>query len=190
MNNSFKHLAASALLVTLVSGCATMSVEDCQLANWEALGQADGANGKQADYLSKRSRNCVKNGITPNHILWEKGRQKGIRNYCTATNLYNQGLHGKGYSPVCGFLSESQQNVLNKRYRAGKQIHDLESSISSSKSKIKRYEEDYYKLRSGDKLKYKTQSEANDRMIELDRELRRLRKEVWEKELRLSKLRK
>lgn len=184
-----KKIALVTTLLVYVSGCATMSKEECQLANWQAIGQMDGANGKQADYLAKRSSNCVKNGIMPNQILWEKGRQKGLRNYCTPNNIYNQGLHGKSFSPVCGFLNVNTQNKLDKRYRAGKRIYELERDISRAKTNIKSYEKDYYKLRSGDKLKYKTQSEANDRMIELDRKIQRLRKELWENERTLSGLR-
>lgn len=175
--------------MVLFSGCATMTKEECLVANWEAIGEADGTRGKLPDYIGKRSSNCVKNGIYPDQEKWQKGRKKGLKNYCTSRNLYRVGLEGGKFSPVCGFVSFKNQKKLDNSFRRGKRIYTLNKSIKDAKKRIERYETDYNKLRSGDNLKYKTEREARNRMIELDRKLQHLRKEVVLNEHTLSQLR-
>lgn len=65
------------LLSFTVSGCATLSKEECLTGNWEEIGFRDGTNGRTSDYLQSHAKACEKSDVRPVQSLWEKGRQRG-----------------------------------------------------------------------------------------------------------------
>lgn len=115
--------------ISLLSGCATMSSSDCQHADWHAKGEADGARGALPDHLIKHKSACAKVGVTPNKTLWEQGRQTGLKNYCTESNIYQIGREGYSFSPVCGFIGRTELGRLEERYEEGRRRYRLEKQM-------------------------------------------------------------
>ncbi|WP_367106414.1 DUF2799 domain-containing protein [uncultured Psychrobacter sp.] len=92
-------------LLTL-SGCATtkpnLTPQQCQTSNWQQLGYVDGLNGRSGDYFGYYANQCASvSGATPNRVLWEQGRQQGLKGYCTELNAYKLGREGYDWQPVC-----------------------------------------------------------------------------------------
>ncbi|WP_227672132.1 DUF2799 domain-containing protein [Psychrobacter urativorans] len=95
----------SAALVTL-SGCATtqsLTPEQCQASNWQQVGYNDGSRGRSGAYFGHYTNSCASvAGATPNRMLWEQGRQQGLKkNYCTELSAYKHGREGYDWQPVC-----------------------------------------------------------------------------------------
>jgi len=93
------------LALSLLSGCATtssLSPEQCQAGNWQQIGYADGMVGRSGAYFAKHLENCTPIlGSAPNRMLWEQGRQEGLKEFCTELNAYKLGREGYGWQPVC-----------------------------------------------------------------------------------------
>ncbi len=65
----------SLLLVTLLwlSGCSTLSEQQCRLGDWYGLGYQDGQAGRTQARLANYHQDCAEYGITP----YLKRRQEG-----------------------------------------------------------------------------------------------------------------
>ena len=48
-----------------LSGCATMSGDECMTSDWSAIGYEDGANVHTTERLAKHRKACAKHGVTP-----------------------------------------------------------------------------------------------------------------------------
>ena len=97
-------LSLAAVLLALL-GCATtkgLTPQQCQANNWQQLGYVDGSNGRSGNYFGHYTNSCANVvGATPNRILWEQGRQQGLKNYCTELTAYKVGREGYDWQPVC-----------------------------------------------------------------------------------------
>lgn len=74
-----------------ITGCASLSKAECQVADWYQIGAKDGANGHDWSRLASHAKACAKVGITPDRDTWERGRQAGLYSYCTPANAYRVG---------------------------------------------------------------------------------------------------
>ena len=102
-STSTLSLMAAGLLA--LSGCATtqsLTPQQCQTSNWHELGYADGIQGRSGAYFGYYTNSCANvAGAAPNRILWEQGRQEGLKRYCTELNAYKLGREGYDWQPVC-----------------------------------------------------------------------------------------
>lgn len=121
-------IAALALLMALAS-CASLSEQECLAGNWEEIGQRDGRAGRTADYIVNHYKACDETGVTPDRAAWERGRQAGLRAYCTPDNAYDVGRSGRRLSPVCPAASLPALDRAHDRgwryYRLTEEIRDL-----------------------------------------------------------------
>lgn len=94
---------ASVFALSILSGCATtktLTQSDCTSADWHKIGLADGEVGASSQAILRHTKTC-QNLATPNRELWEKGRQEGLKSYCTTKNAYDIGRMGYTLSAVC-----------------------------------------------------------------------------------------
>ena len=105
INKPSLGLAAIGTAMLALSGCATtqsLTPQQCQASNWQQVGYADGANGRSGNYFGYYTNSCANVvGATPNRVLWEEGRQQGLKKYCTELNAYKTGREGYDWQPVC-----------------------------------------------------------------------------------------
>ncbi len=135
MNKKITFVLSVIALVPLLfmSGCATMNQSECQVANWEIIGLEDASAGRPSSYIGQHRSACADYGIAPDLEKYMVGYNKGLNNYCTKQNGYNQGAQGMSYAGICpanlasGFLAG---------YRAGKEEYDIRTEIASLKSQI------------------------------------------------------
>jgi hypothetical protein len=125
------------LLLTVVfaglSGCASMSGDECMTSDWSAIGYEDGARGYTTDRLGKHRKACAKHGVTPDFSAYQSGRNQGLVEYCQPGRGFSVGVNGGSYNGVC---SVNQEADFLDAYKAGHQLYSLRSRVNSATSSI------------------------------------------------------
>ena len=129
----------SAGLLTLLalfglSGCATMSGDECLTSDWHAIGFEDGSRGYTMDRLGNHRKACAKHGVTPDFQAYQTGRDEGLGNYCQPSRGFSLGSSGARYNGVCPSHSE---RLFLDAYNTGFRLYTLRSNVSSANSAIK-----------------------------------------------------
>lgn len=88
-------------LLTLLSGCATLSETECASGNWQQIGYKDGKSGRDSDYIIKHESACIEYGVQLDRVAYEAGRQQGLTRYCTADNGFSRGSRGSSPNLSC-----------------------------------------------------------------------------------------
>ena len=106
-----------------LSGCAGMSAEECQLADWETIGYEDGVRGASGQAIASHRKSCAKAGVAPDRVAYERGRASGLETYCRPANGYRVGESGHAYSGVCpaeldGATTQAVQEAALAAHRA------------------------------------------------------------------------
>ncbi len=178
----FFTVAFFGLVLGVLSSCQSMTKEECQIADWQVIGQNDGEAGfDPQDRFSRHVKACTRIGIAPDQTMWRQGYDRGLVNYCTPLSGLAAGQAGKGYANVCppetsqGFLRG--YNLGHASYSKEREINSKQNSISSLRAEISRLEtqgraeNDHGKLdRIGDNIDH-----ARDRIRQLERDIDRLR---------------
>lgn len=123
-------LAAAALVL---SGCATMSSEECAATDWSAVGYEDGARGATMDRFSSHRKACTKHGIAPDFRAYKAGRQEGLVEFCQPGRGYDLGVRGGHYAGVCDAALEEE---FLDAYRVGNELYKLRSNVNAANSRI------------------------------------------------------
>lgn len=132
MDNRLKVMGA-ALVMLFVSGCASMSSDECVATDWSAIGYEDGARGYTTDYFSKHRKACAKHGITADFGSYQAGREQGLVEYCQPGRGFDVGVHGGRYYGVCPVNQEA--DFLDS-YNVGHQLYTLRSNVNYTNSAI------------------------------------------------------
>src|ERR1044072_392152 len=122
-------LAATATL----SGCNSMSAQECQATDWRTVGYEDGVNGYTGDRIGRYRNACSEHGITPNLAEYQAGRDQGLREFCKPVNGFHLGARGGGYSG--GGPTEVPQPFVDA-YQTGLQLYTLRSRVGSTQDEI------------------------------------------------------
>lgn len=118
--NKFKLLLL--LGAVTLAGCETMSVPECQVADWGRVGFADGARGESESRLAAHVESCAQAGVRPNAQAYRQGWDAGIQLFCTAPNGWREGLQGNsGRDSVC--RGQSGYEVFSRYLSAGLQVY-------------------------------------------------------------------
>lgn len=165
--------------IMAIGGCATMSPEECAVADWEHLGERDGRSGQPPEYLGRRASDCEEAGYEADQTAWRRGWDRGIADFCTPNNGFRKGLEGYSYEPICPGRLESD---FLDGYEPGIAIHDARSRLEKTESEIERVEKRLRAMREED--------EADRDAIERERDrLKTLHERLHEQELELERLR-
>jgi hypothetical protein len=132
MNRTINILVLSAGILAL-SGCASMSADECATSDWSAVGYEDGSRGYTSERLGDHRKACAKHGVTPDFQAYQGGRTDGLVEFCQPSRGYNLGARGGRYNGVCSF--EMEPDFLDA-YRVGQQLHTLRSNVNSADSQI------------------------------------------------------
>lgn len=122
----FLLMAPALASVLFMQGCASLSQEECQVADWYSIGYEDGLQGRPAVRIGDHRKACAKHGITPDLNRYSDGRAAGLLQYCAPGNGYRLGRRGGAYAGVCPKHSES---AFLDAYYAGRELHSLENHV-------------------------------------------------------------
>ena len=197
------RLASAVAFGFLLASCATMSPEECTRADWGAVGQSDGINGKPLTYLNDRTKDCAKVGVALNTQVYLYGRELGLRNYCRLENAVPLGLNGGTYAGVC---PPEIDLLFQYRFQIARGVYDLRSDVRILDGQIDNLERRLRDLHHGEERRLKEAGSDEQRkklrqtidderrhlrgdISEADRRLRRKRDELRSAEFALSNLR-
>ena len=129
------HWQKTALALSLFSlvGCAGMSANECELADWQAVGYEDGVQGRSSDKFGTYRKNCAKHEVAPNFQAYQAGREAGLREYCQPTRAFREGSRGAKYVGVCPVDLEGE---FLESYNDGRTLYELESAVRSATRQI------------------------------------------------------
>lgn len=136
MNKNYTYSAL--LLLLAVSGCASLSPEQCAHADWRQIGYADGVQGISGAQINEHARACAPQGIRPNLDLYLAGRTQGLVSYCQAGNGFNLGR--RGVTINSGDCPENLKWNFLDQYKQGSQIYTIESELESRRNQLREHQ--------------------------------------------------
>jgi hypothetical protein len=126
-------VVSTAFTILVLSGCASMSSEECVATDWSAVGYEDGARGYTSEAFSKHRKACAKHGVTADFGSYQRGREQGLIEYCQPGRGFNVGASGGRYYGVCSV--DLEQDFLDA-YNTGYQLYTLRANVSRASSGI------------------------------------------------------
>ncbi len=135
---------ATILAVVFLSGCATMSAEECLTADWQAIGYEDGARGASVSAVTSRRQACAKTaGVTVDMAAYMAGRDMGLVEFCQPPNGYALGARGGAYLGVC---SGPEEREFVAAFESGRQLYALENAVASAEAQINKAQYDLHEV--------------------------------------------
>lgn len=131
--NSKSGLMWLVIISGSLSGCASMSSDECMTSDWSAIGYEDGARGYTTDRFGQHRKACAKHGVTPDFSAYQNGRDQGLVEYCQPNRGFNVGSNGGSYNGVC---SVNQEADFLDAYNAGHRLYTLRSNVNRANSAI------------------------------------------------------
>jgi hypothetical protein len=135
------NLIGAALVLLGVSGCASMSSEECIATDWSAVGYEDGARGYTSDRFAKHRNACAKHGVTADFGAYQDGRDQGLLEYCQPGRGFDVGANGGRYYGVCPVNEEADfldaYNVGHHLYTLRRNVNQANSAIGSREKELK-----------------------------------------------------
>jgi hypothetical protein len=176
------------LAVAALSGCASMSSEECANSDWVAIGYEDGSRGYMTDKFGSRRVACAKHGVTADFKAYQEGREEGLVEFCQPSRGYNLGVSGGSYYGVCDVAMEEE---FLDAYRVGSQLHSLRSNVNNANSRI--YTKEAEIKRTREKIRDKQAQLISDDVTPQDRllllsDIRELAERAGELEAEIEQL--
>jgi hypothetical protein len=122
-----------AVTLFALSGCASMSKDECLAVDWRTVGYEDGVEGYPGDHIAQHRKACAKYGVRADLALYQEGRNQGLREFCQPINGYNIGARGGGYGGVCP--SELEPTFL-RAYNAGHDLYAMVARVSGTQAEL------------------------------------------------------
>ena len=98
--NIFRFLFLMIILFQV--GCATLSKEECEKADWAKIGYEDGVTGEKPEKFLKHRKACAAYNVTADVEAYQKSRATALLDeYCTEGRGFTLGRTGKLYHKVC-----------------------------------------------------------------------------------------
>ncbi|NSX55084.1 DUF2799 domain-containing protein [Parasulfitobacter algicola] len=133
------RLACATVFLLPLMSCASLTNKQCERGDWYGIGVSDGQAGRSISYLDNHREACADVGITPDRAVWLKGREAGLRQYCTPENAYHIGKAGDQINNVC---QPQERLKMSRPYLVGQQYYDFTQQINRLKSEKNSLEED------------------------------------------------
>lgn len=115
------------------AGCATLSENECLVADWRALGYTDGSNGATPQRFDRYRRDCAEFGVVPDLDAWRAGREEGLELFCRPDRAYQLGRSGSALPPVC---PEARLGVLADAWAQGQRWQAVNRVVSELEDAI------------------------------------------------------
>lgn len=169
------------LTLTLLGGCAVMTPEECQRADWYVVGIQDGQRGETLSRLDQRAEACAEARVVPDTSRYLAGRAQGLTGYCLIDNAARLGLSGQPYRGVCPVEIDGEfrrrHSLGWNLYQARKAVDDLDTRRRSLEYQLDRAKTD------------KERQDVRDDLRRLDRDYRYVRDRVRDAEWNFDRLR-
>jgi hypothetical protein len=134
-NKRLCRLFIFTLSILILGACANMNKEQCQTADWQAIGYEDGNAGQRDSMFSQHRQECADHGVTANIDEYLRGHAEGSKKYCTKTNGFFLGMKGSSYNRNC---PDELANEFLVGLSDGKQIYSAETQVRSAEQALEK----------------------------------------------------
>jgi hypothetical protein len=163
------------IALLLMTGCATLSKDECLNADWYMIGFEDANSGYALDRIGQHRKACASVKVVPDMTAYEEGHRKGARQYCTRERGYSEGARGNAYRGICPLdLVDTFMQAYRDgqdRYQIEKQLDDMASAMVSIKHRIEEIDADIA-YHEGEIISEQSDSDARAEHLRIIRELR------------------
>ena len=176
MNKTFSNvlLLLAALILT---GCESMTVSECKVADWSRVGAADGAKGESDRRIADYTEDCGKAGIVPNAKAYRRGWDAGIVQFCIPVNGWREGIQGhSGKASVC--QGQAGYGWFSRYLAAGLQVHNTQSQMQRNSRESERLQKRLEESKNDEEKK----NLRND-LRYIDRDQLRLRSQLTQQQM-------
>jgi len=111
------------LIAVSLSGCATLSKEECLVADWREVGFSDASQGYTQARVAEHRSACAEAKVTVNLDEYNSGFAQGLKNYCTVNTGFDLGAKGAGYPSQC---IEKTFPRVRVAYREGQAVYAVQ----------------------------------------------------------------
>ena len=143
---NFLRILPALLLALIVSGCATMSPDECRFANWYDVGMRDGLAGRTLSLYNSRVEDCTEAAVRVDGNAYLRGRDEGLQSYCRLENAVAIGLNGGSYEGVCpaGIDGEFRRRyeIAYNVYAAHGEVARIDGRMRSAEDQLRRIDRD------------------------------------------------
>jgi hypothetical protein len=123
------------ILVFLLSGCSTMTKEQCQSADWKAYGYTDGAKGKATTNFKTYAQACGDHGVKSDFDRYLIGHKQGVAVFCSFESGYQAGTENYRYQGIC--KSHNEADFL-RGLAKGKKLYQARQDLRSEEREVSR----------------------------------------------------
>ncbi len=123
------------LVILTVTGCSSLSKQECLNADWFMIGLEDGSAGRSLETIGAHRKSCAKINVTPDLASYERGHDKGRVSYCTLANGFRLGDGGGQYNGICRGLAEGE---FLQAFEAGKFRYEVRTELDELQRHINR----------------------------------------------------
>lgn len=152
----------------MLTGCASMTAQECQTVDWYQKGLEDGRDGRREARLATYRGDCAEHGLRPDEPLYIDGRLDGLRTYCRLENAVSSGLAGRRYEGVCPAevdASFRRCNAMALDVHATKaRVQELDDKIEAAIRALRRSEKDDTRREKERKLELEALERHRERM--------------------------
>jgi hypothetical protein len=125
-------LVAAAVGIAALTGCETMSAEECAAANWAALGQSDAAQNGASRYEA-RANSCGERGIAADADAYARGFNAGMYVFCRPENGFSFARRGGQFNGACPAELDREFGFA---YSDGQRVRDAEQALQHAESEL------------------------------------------------------
>lgn len=104
------------LCVLFITGCASLSEDECKKGDWEGLGFKDAMKGYTEGRTDSYQKACSEYGISVDQAKYDKGFQNGLKKFCTFNKGLELGLAGRENHLPCEKISSDFKVAYQKGY--------------------------------------------------------------------------
>ncbi len=162
------------LFVLSLSGCSSLSQDECIQANWTNLGFSHGEQGYTFEHGREIISACSEFGITAKLDDYKVGYKQGLAAFCEPENGFTLGLRGDAYNGVCNdtqFRKAWQEG--NERYQFEARKAEIDDRLNNINWRLQSISNEL----ASDKPSSSQSKELRREREQLEKERRDLRKE-------------
>ncbi len=123
----------SVCVALTLSGCASMSKDECRVVDWRTVGYEDGAAGRGSDTIGRYRKACASVGVAPDLDAYRAGRADGLREYCQPQNGFRAGSNGAYYG---GFCPSDLAAAFTQAYESGLELHARRQRLDEASARL------------------------------------------------------
>lgn len=131
------QLCAASLFV-LLSGCSSISQQECALGDWYSIGVNDGKSGAAINKFRNYQRDCAEHGYQADFQQYETGYQQGLVFYCDFNHGEAHGRSGASYNQACSGHLEPQ---FRQGYEVGRRWYQAKSTVDKIDTELGRLDQ-------------------------------------------------